>query len=478
MQIVKNFLYNISYQLLVILLPLITVPYVSGILGSKGIGDYAFTSANTQYFILFGMIGITLYGNREIAFVRDNKEKLKETFFSIYVLQLITTSIASILFLVFVFCFAPKNYFNIYLIQGLNIIAAMLDISWLLIGLEQFKKTVFRNTIVKLVSLASIFIFVKNPEDTIIYTLILSLSNLLGNLSFWLYIPRLFGFKNIRLQDISLHFRASLALFVPQIAIQVYLLLDRTLLGILSNTNEVGYYENSQKLVKITLTIATAIGTVMMPKISNTIAAGEMKKVKYYIRNSFFFCSALAIPLMFGLMGIVSELSPWFFTDEFIGIDKLIFVSALIILPISWSNVIGIQLMIPLNKVKEFTISVTIGAIVNFTLNLFLIKKFGALGACLSTVCAEFSVTFIQLYVIREIISLKQLIAPTLMFFPGAIVMFIILRMIGNYLASGFTTNIIQVFLGAGVYFTFTLFVYRIIYKDSFINYVKGLIKS
>ena len=162
MQVAKNFLYNVSYQLLVIILPLITVPYVSNILGAEGIGDYAFTYANMQYFVIFGMVGITLYGNRQIAYVRDNKEKLRNTFFSIYTLQLITTTISFILYLIFVLVFNNGDYKWLYIVQGINIIASMTDISWLFMGLEQFKKTVVRNTIVKLASLASIFIFVKS----------------------------------------------------------------------------------------------------------------------------------------------------------------------------------------------------------------------------------------------------------------------------------------------------------------------------
>ena len=131
------------------------------------------------------------------------------------------------------------------------------------------------------------------------------------------------------------------------------------MLGLITNTSEVGYYENSQKLVKIVLTVATAVRTVMMPKIANTVALGDMKKVKYYIENSFFFISSISIPMTFGLMGIANELSPWFFTEKFIGIEKLIIVSSIIIIAISWSNVLGTQLLVPLNKTKEYTISVT-----------------------------------------------------------------------------------------------------------------------
>ena len=478
MQVAKNFLYNVSYQLLVIILPLITVPYVSNILGAEGIGDYAFTYANMQYFVIFGMVGITLYGNRQIAYVRDNKEKLRNTFFSIYTLQLITTTISFILYLIFVLVFNNGDYKWLYIVQGINIIASMTDISWLFMGLEQFKKTVVRNTIVKLASLASIFIFVKSSNHTVIYTLILALSALVGNLTFWLYVPKAIGFKSIKISELNLHLKASLALFIPQIAIQIYVLLDRTMLGAITDTVQVGFYENSQKIVKIVLTLATAIGTVMMPKIANTVASGDMKKVKYYIKNSFFFVSALSIPLMFGLMGVAPELSPWFFGNNFAGIEKLIIISSLIILAISWSNVLGMQLLVPLNKTKEFTISVTSGAIINFVLNLVLIKNFGATGACISTIIAEFTVTSVQFYLLKDFIKAEELIKPVLLFIPASIVMYIFVRIIGNSMGAGILTNIVQGMVGVITYFIIIEGFYREFKKQRIVTYVKDIIKG
>lgn len=478
MQVVKNFLYNVSYQLLVIILPLVTVPYVSNILGAEGIGNYAFTYANMQYFVIFGMVGITLYGNRQIAYVRENKEELKNTFYSIYALQLITTTISFVLFLIFTLVFNNGDYRWLYIVQGINILASMIDISWLFMGLEQFKKTVVRNTIVKLVSLASIFIFVKSSDDTVIYTLIIALSSFIGNLTFWLYIPKMIGFKNIKILELKVHLKSSLALFIPQLAIQIYLLLDRTMLGIITDTVQVGYYENSQKIVKVVLTIATAIGTVMMPKIANTVASGDMKKVKYYIQNSFFFVSALSIPLMFGLMGVAKELSPWFFGDNFKGIENLIVLSSLIILAISWSNVLGTQLLVPLNRTKEFTISVTVGAIINFIMNLVMLKYLGAMGACISTIIAEFTVTIIQFYYTKDFIKVGNLIGSTILFIPSGIIMYLVVRIIGINMGANTFTNLIQTVVGGIVYILSVELLWRAIKKVSIVNHIKNIIKS
>ena len=290
--------------------------------------------------------------------------------------------------------------------------------------------------------------------------------------------PKAIGFKSIKISELNLHLKASLALFIPQIAIQIYVLLDRTMLGAITDTVQVGFYENSQKIVKIVLTLATAIGTVMMPKIANTVASGDMKKVKYYIKNSFFFVSALSIPLMFGLMGVAPELSPWFFGNNFAGIEKLIIISSLIILAISWSNVLGMQLLVPLNKTKEFTISVTSGAIINFVLNLVLIKNFGATGACISTIIAEFTVTSVQFYLLKDFIKAEELIKPVLLFIPASIVMYIFVRIIGNSMGAGILTNIVQGMVGVITYFIIIEGFYRVFKKQSIVTYVKDIIKG
>lgn len=478
MQILKNFLYNLSYQILVLILPLVTVPYVSNVLGAKGVGDYTFTYANTQYFILFGMVGVTLYGNRQIAYVRDNNEKLKSTFYSIYLVQLITMSISSILFLVFIFTFSEGLYRSLYLAQGINILASLIDISWLLMGLEQFKKTVVRNTLVKLISFASIFIFVKDIDDLVKYTLILALANFLGNITFWFYIASTVGMKNVKLAKLTSHFRASIALFIPQIAIQVYILLSKTLLGVFTDTVQVGYYENSQKLVNIALTVATAIGTVMMPKIANTVAIGDMDKVKYYIKNSFFFMNLISIPLTFGLLGIARELSPWFFGKEFKGIETLVIISSVTILAISWSNVFGTQLLVPLNKTKEFTLSVTAGAVVNLCLNLIILKSMGSVGASITTVLAEITVTATQMYILRKFLNIKEMIKSISIFFPAAIIMFIIVRMIGVSMGAKISTTLVQVSIGGLFYLLSVFILFRVSYKQKLVSYLKRMLKN
>ena len=171
--ITKNFLYNILFQIVTLIMPLITVPYVSRVLGKDGMGIYGYTGSIVQYFVILGTIGISLYGNRAIAYVRDDKEKMSKTFWSIYLLNLITTSIAFIAYML-IYGF-NMEYGYVYMLQSINIVASMVDISWLYMGVEDFQKTVTRNILVKVLGVICVFLFVKSIDDLNIYVVIYGL---------------------------------------------------------------------------------------------------------------------------------------------------------------------------------------------------------------------------------------------------------------------------------------------------------------
>ncbi|SKA87573.1 Membrane protein involved in the export of O-antigen and teichoic acid [Clostridium sp. USBA 49] len=466
MSVIKNYIYNIMYQILILIIPLITVPYVSRVLGADGVGINSYTNSIVQYFILFGMLGIGLYGNRTIATVREDKEKLSKTFWSIYTLQIITCSISIVAYLLFIFIFF-KKYLVVAVIQSLNIVAAAVDLSWFFMGLEQFKKTVTRNSVVKIISVIFIFLLIKDKNDIILYVLILSISNLMGNLIMWGYLKNIINLdaiKEVKLKNIVKHLNNTVILFIPQIATQIYTVLDKTMIGIFANTTEVGIYENSEKIVKITLAVVTSLGTVMLPRMANMFSKGEKEKINEYIDKSIKFVSFVAIPIMFGIATISKEFVPWFFGEDFSKSSIIIPIISPIILFIAWSNVLGIQYMIPIGKNKEFTFSVTIGAIVNFVLNIFLIKHFESIGAAISTVIAEVTVTIVQIYILRKDINISSYFEIIKCFIAGAI-MAVGVRLVGYFLGIGVITTLIQIFIGSIVYF-----VLMILLKSSIIN--------
>lgn len=457
MKIVRNYLYNAGYQIFLLLVPLITTPYIARVLGPHGVGINSFTNSIIQYFVLFGSIGINLYGNREIAYHRDDKQKMSQIFWEIELLRVVAIVVASVAFLIFMMF--EQKYHVYLLMQSVLIIAAAFDISWFFMGTEDFKTTVLRNTLVKILSVILIFWLVKSAADTAIYILIISGSQLFGNFTLWPYLRKRLvkvSFRNLRIWR---HFRPALVLFIPQIATQIYLVLNKTMLGSISGVVSSGFFDNSDKMIKMVLAIVTATGTVMLPRVANTFARGDIKKVNSYLYSTFDFITFSSIPLFLGLAAIAPRFSVWFFSTKFAGIDRLIMMEAPAILMIAWSNAIGTQYLLPTNHNREFTISVTIGAIVNLILNIPLIILWGAFGAAISTVVSEASVTLYQIYVIRKQISLRILFSDLWKYVTAGMIMFIVVYLLNIHLPFNSLTLIIEVLVGIIIYalITFTL---------------------
>lgn len=450
-KVIKNYLYNLGYQILIIILPLITTPYVSRVLGAKGIGTYGYTNSITQYFILFGCIGLNLYGQREIAYYQKDIEKRSKVFFELLLLRIITVLISIVLYY-FTFC-QNATYGYIFSIQIIDVIASMFDISWLYQGMEDFKKIVVRNTLVKICGLIIIFMFVKSPADLPIYVLSYSATLLLGNLSMWMYLPKFVKKVSLKHLNIQKHLRPTIVLFLPQIATSIYTMLDKTMIGALTgNTAEVGYYEQSQKLIKMAMTLATSLGTVMLPRVANLFKEGKIEEVKESMYSSFRFISFLTFPICLGLIGITKGFVPWFFGA---GYDKVVLnmiMIAPIIIIIGYSNVIGTQFLLPTGRQKQYTISVCAGTVVNLVFNLILIPHFLSYGAAIATVVAEMSVTFIQILFTRNIFSYKYILKLIYKYIIASAIMLIILLIVGNIFSSSIISTVIEIGIGAIVY--------------------------
>lgn len=423
-KLVKNYIYNLSYQILVLLVPLITTPYVSRVLGAKGVGTYSYTNSIVQYFILFGCVGLNLYGQREIAYVQHDKNKRNRVFWELVILRLCTVSIS---LMVFFFTLASHGKYKfIFLIMSLDILASMVDISWFFQGIEDFKKIVVRNFIVKIAGVLLIFIFVQSEADLYLYVLCHSATLFLGNLSMWAYIPKLVEKVSFKSLDIKKHIKPTIVLFLPQIATSIYTVLDKTMIGFLTGSEEeVAYYEQGQKIVKIVLALVTSLGTVMLPRVANLFKLNEMDKVREYLSKSFHFTFFLSFPMAFGLAAVSSNLVPWFFGAGYEKVIPNIMTIAPILVMISLSNIIGTQYLLPIGRQKEYTISVLTGCCMNCIMNLLLIPKFYSIGAAIATVIAETSVTGVQIFFTRKEFNYKLILKENGRYIAASVVMFL-----------------------------------------------------
>lgn len=474
--ITKNYIYNLIYQIIVLLIPLITAPYLSRVLGAENIGIYSYTSSITVFFILFGTLGITLYGQREIAYKQKNKKEYSKIFWEIIILRTITMTI-SLMVYYFLFINGNNAYCIYYKILIIELIGNLIDISWFFQGLEEFKKTVIRNTFVRLFSLILILTLVKKSSDLPIYFGIYVLSTFLGNLSLWLYLPKLVEKVKFRQLKILKHLKPTIGLFIPQIAIQLYTVLDRSMIGmIISDKSEVGYYDQAQKITHMLLTIITSLGTVMLPRIASTFALGKKDQIEKYIYNSFNMVFFLAFPLMLGLIAVSNSFVPVFFGNGYSKVSILMKIICPIILLIGVGSITGTQYLLPTKRQKEYTISVIMGAFVNLIINLILIKKYGAVGASIGTVLAELTVSSIQLFFLRKDFKLKKILCLMKNYLFASVIMLLCCFYVDRIISSDILSVVIQMIIGASIYMLLLL-----IFKDKFflenINKITDLFK-
>lgn len=310
--VTKNYIYNLIYQILVIIIPIITTPYLARVLGAEGNGIFSYTESIVTYFILFGTLGISMYGQREIAFVQDDIKKRSKIFYELLALRFFTMLISVIVF--YIFYGVSGDYAIYYRILLIEMFANLVDINWFFQGLEDFKKITIRNIIVRLISVVCIFIFIKTPDDLSKYLLIYTLSLLIGNITLWISLHKYITKVNIKSLRIFTQLKPTLALFIPQVAMKVYTVLDKTMVGsITGNMSEVGFYEQAYKVINILLTIITSLGTVMMPRIAKCYADGNFSQIKNYMYKTFKFVYMLAFPLIFGIIVVANKFVPMFF---------------------------------------------------------------------------------------------------------------------------------------------------------------------
>lgn len=460
-----NLLYNMLYQLLILVVPFITTPYVSRVLGAEGIGTYSVTTAIVKYFYLFALLGMSNYGNRTIARARTNKLELSEVFWNLYFFQLIFSSISVCIYLFYLFFFGGDKYGLASVCQLPYILSAVLEISWFFYGTEQFKFMVVRNTIIKVATMISIFLFVKDNNDVHIYIFINAISLLLGQICLWPIILKQVFFIRPRWDKIKAHLKPNLILSVSVIAVSIYTLMDKIMIEMISTRTQVGYYENTEKVMTICNSIVGAIGAVMLPRISYLMGNNDTKSVNKYLEKSMKYIMILAIAISFGLIGISSNFALIFFGNEFAACGKLLRVISLAIIFYSWENILRTQYLLPGNRDSIFVKGTIYAALVNLVLNLIFISRFGALGAVFGTVGAQFMAAVYQTICIRKEITIKKYINNLLPTILIGCIMITLCKIIEYLFKNVIFALILQILVG-GFVFVVLEFVHMINSKD------------
>lgn len=457
----KNFLYNSAYQILVMFIPLLTTPYISRVLGAEGIGVYSYAFSVASYYVLFIMLGLNNYGNRTIAQSRDDDKELSKQFWSIYALQFFLGIVVNVIY--FFYCIILAENKNIALSMWLYVISASFDVNWFFFGMEMFKKTVIRNAIIKIVTTSSIFLLVKGKNDILMYCLIMTVGMFLSQIVLWPYVLKNVKFYRPSIEEIKIHIKPNLFLFLTVIAVSLFKIMDKIMLGIMRNKEQVGFYESSEKIISIPTALITSLGTVMLPRMSNLVSNKNIQSNEI-ISKSIAFAMLLSSSMCFGIMGVSKEFVPIFYGK---GYETCIYLF-LILLPtclfMAFANVIRTQYLLPHKKDSAYVISAFLGAIVNVVVNVILIPQYGSIGAAIGTICAEVAVCIYQSYTIRKEQPIKVYLKASIPFIMSGILMFLIIFNIYFVRLPLIINLIIKIIIGVVIYFV-TLFTQIFIVK-------------
>ncbi len=456
-KVIKNYLFNLSYQLFLIILPLITTPYVSRRLGVDNIGIYSFTSSNVSYFLLVIAFGFHVFGQREIAKHQNDISKRSQLFFEIQSRKGVLALVTILLYLIFIVF--QNKYRVVYLLQIMSLIAVFFDISYFFQGLELYKITVIRNGIIKLIGVVCVFVFVQSESDLITYILIYCITNLLGNISLWLYVRKYLSVQAFHSFSFFKDMRIILELFIPVISVQLYFHVDKTMLGLIcSEPTENGYYEQAIKIIRICQTIITSLGGVLITSVSRMIGEKDDQRIVSTIHDSICVGLLFAIAMIFGICSIADVFVPCFFGA---GYDKVSTVMMSLSPMLAFSAISGVitnGVLIPTNKHNYVSVATLSAAITNIIMNAILIPILFSVGAAIASVIAELIVLFVSINYAKPHVKKDEIMGSILRYVFAGIMMFSVLYIFKSIMIkylSDIALTIVLIAIGVIVYICF-----------------------
>lgn len=447
----KNLVFQFVYQTVMLVIPLIISPYLTRRLGETALGIYSYTYSNAYYFVMLSMLGISKYGQRIISTKRNNQVELRTTFWSLFSLHVGISLFFSAIYLMFCL-YVFKETKSICFAQFFYVLSALFDIVWFFYGIEQFKIVVLRNTIVKLLELVLIFSLVKTKNDLLIYTLIMSGSVLLAQICVLPNVMKLA--PPIRFNSINLkaHVKPMLTLSIAVIAIGLYTVFDKTLLGLLASKEDVAFYEYSNRIINLPKMFIGVIGTVLFPRACNCIANNNMDEARKYYRYSLFGVYFIGIASIFGLLGVADLFAVLYYGEAFAICGSVMKSMAFLVLIIGMGEIIRLQFLIPLKKDLAYTFSIILNAVINIILSIILIPVVGIYGAIIGTLNAEIFGLLFQGFLVRKYIDIKLVIKSGMPFLCSGFIMLVVIELIKKMFNESMLHLGIQISMGALVY--------------------------
>lgn len=471
----KNLGYQIAYRILTVITPLITSPIISRALGADNLGIYSATQAFANYFMFAAMLGIEKYGQRTIA-AAASKEERGRLFWEIYSVQFFSSILSIVAYMAAVIVM-DSDRATIQFIQGLWVLSCLLNIGWFFFGCEEFKVTVTRNLAIKLITVVSIVLFIRKPEDLTLYTVIMAGGTAASELILWLSLTQRVQFERPSWDRVKKHIIPIIRLFIPVIALSVYHIMDKSMLDMLSTEANVGWYYAVDKIVNIPLGLIMAISTVMMTRVSYLLHNKTAEKVKELLIKSSDLTMFLTCAVTFGIAAISKEFVPFFFGPGYEPCVVLMYLFLPVLVIKALGDVVRTQYLIPSKKDNVYTAAVTSGAITNVIFNALFIPLLGAKGAVLGTLAAEFVVLAVQVGGCLKEVNFVGIFAHQFHYLLAGTIMTIAVRLFANHVefANVFAKIVVMVAIGAIAYLCQCMLIW-FKKKDSIVSgYMQGL---
>lgn len=449
--ITTNYIYNMMFQVLNLLLPFITTPYVSRVLKADNIGIYSYTYSIITTFVLVGSLGVATYGQKEIAAVGEDKQKRSQLFWEIACVKIIAIMISSAVY--FIMLMSSGQYMLYFAVQFPYLISAVLDISWFYQGIEDFKYVAVRGSFIKILSAVFIFMFVRTHDDLIKYLLILCLSQLVGNIPMWIRLRYEVLHTHVQFRNLKRHIKPTMVYFIPSIATQIYAVLDKAMLGFIVKSNdENGYYEQAHKIVNMTMSVVTAYTVIMRSRMSYLFAQKQITEIKKRTRDSLHFICMLVFPMGFGLAGIAKNFVPWFFGQGYDKVVYILYAFCPLYVLLGICTCIGTHILTPSGRQNMSNVGQVVGAAVNLILNAVLIPVFNSIGAAIASTTTELVILLIYLLYSRDYVNIRDILRIARNYFVAAFGMYVLIVLISFKLKASLLNSVILATIGGSVY--------------------------
>ncbi len=360
-----------------------------------------------------------------------------------------------------------------YLINIFNLLGWLTDISWYFQGRENFKVTAVRNSIVRIICTVAIFAFVRNKSSLVQYTLIFSIAALLGSLTLFPYLRDEVKFTSIKFNYFIKTIKGVMELFLPVIAIQLYTVLNKVMLGAMSSSSQVGFYSQSNQIINVAITLISSFVAVLTPRIAELYSDHNKEKINEYAKLAVSFVFLLGLPMMCGLIMVSKLFVPIFFGPGYTMVIDLLNLQSCLFVILGLGQLLG-TFLVAMNRQSKYTIAVSCAAVVNLLVNYLLLKRgLASVGVVYSSILSEIVATIIQAYVLRDVLSFRYYFSRIKIYLVPSLLMIVIIYLVQFFIHTHMCSLILSIIGG-----TFTYFVYLYLIKDKYVKLILVHLKN